>query len=257
MVDQEALPLRSTRRETRNFEVDRTISHIKEMGGRLERLSIAVIVNHRYQDIPPVIDVAAEVPVDGAIGEDLDADEDAEEIVEAARPTRELVPVSPEELAQYELIVREAVGFDAARGDTVSVTTAPFYQEVIEMPPEQGFMDSLSDYSGLGKMLVGFAAILALILGVLRPVMRSLAAVNGPALPSPSLLPNEEEDAQLEYDSEGRPIALDGPTALEPKALTRQQQTYDQQLAHARGMVSEDPARVAQVLRTWVTADAG
>ena len=70
MVDQEALPLRSTRRETRNFEVDRTISHIKEMGGRLERLSIAVIVNHRYQDIPPVIDVAAEVPVDGAIGED-------------------------------------------------------------------------------------------------------------------------------------------------------------------------------------------
>jgi flagellar biosynthesis/type III secretory pathway M-ring protein FliF/YscJ len=87
--------------------------------------------------------------------------------------------------------------------------------------------------------------------------MRSLAAVNGPALPSPSLLPVEEEDAQLEYDSEGRPIALDGPTALEPKALTRQQQTYDQQLAHARGMVSEDPARVAQVLRTWVTADAG
>ncbi len=257
VVDQEALPLRSTRRETRNFEVDRTISHIKEMGGRLERLSIAVIVNHRYQDIPPVIAVAAEVPVDGAIGEDADADEDAEEIVEAARPTRELVPVSPEELAQYELIVREAVGFDAARGDTVSVTTAPFYQEVIEMPPEQGFMDSLSDYSGLGKMLVGFAAILALILGVLRPVMRSLAAVNGPALPSPSLLPNEEEDAQLEYDSEGRPIALDGPTALEPKALTRQQQTYDQQLAHARGMVSEDPARVAQVLRTWVTADAG
>ena len=257
VVDQEALPLRSTRRETRNFEVDRTISHIKEMGGRLERLSIAVIVNHRYQDIPPVIDAAAEVPVDGAIGEDANADEDAEEIVEAARPTRELVPVSPEELAQYELIVREAVGFDAARGDTVSVTTAPFYQEVIEMPPERGFMDSLSDYSGLGKMLVGFAAILALILGVLRPVMRSLAAVNGPALPSPSLLPNEEEDAQLEYDSEGRPIALDGPTALEPKALTRQQQTYDQQLAHARGMVSEDPARVAQVLRTWVTADAG
>lgn len=257
VVDQEALPLRSTRRETRNFEVDRTISHIKEMGGRLERLSIAVIVNHRYQDIPPVIDAAAEVPVDGAIGEDANADEDAEEIVEAARPTRELVPVSPEELAQYELIVREAVGFDAARGDTVSVTTAPFYQEVIEMPPERGFMDSLSDYSGLGKMLVGFAAILALILGVLRPVMRSLAAVNGPALPSPSLLPVEEEDAQLEYDSEGRPIALDGPTALEPKALTRQQQTYDQQLAHARGMVSEDPARVAQVLRTWVTADAG
>ena len=257
VVDQEALPLRSTRRETRNFEVDRTISHIKEMGGRLERLSIAVIVNHRYQDIPPVIDVAAEVPVDGAIGEDADADEDAEEIVEAARPTRELVPVSPEELAQYELIVREAVGFDAARGDTVSVTTAPFYQEVIEMPPERGFMDSLADYSGLGKMLVGLAAILALILGVLRPVMRSLAAVNGPALPSPSLLPVEEEDAQLEYDSEGRPIALDGPTALEPKALTRQQQTYDQQLAHARGMVSEDPARVAQVLRTWVTADAG
>jgi len=257
VVDQEALPLRSTRRETRNFEVDRTISHIKEMGGRLERLSIAVIVNHRYQDIPPVIAVAAEVPVDGAIGEDADADEDAEEIVEAARPTRELVPVSPEELAQYELIVREAVGFDAARGDTVSVTTAPFYQEVIEMPPERGFMDSLADYSGLGKMLVGLAAILALILGVLRPVMRSLAAVNGPALPSPSLLPVEEEDAQLEYDSEGRPIALDGPTALEPKALTRQQQTYDQQLAHARGMVSEDPARVAQVLRTWVTADAG
>ena len=262
-VNPDAPPLRTSRQETRNFEVDRTISHIKAQGGRIERLSVAVVINHRYEDAPEEIiepvAVAAEAELEDAevVEGDEEAAEDAEdaEAVAEVAPKRVLVPIPDEELARIEELVREAVGFDAARGDTVRVTTAPFYQEEIQGPREVGFVESLAGYAGTGKMLLGFAAVLVLILGVLRPVMKSLANVGQPEPSESSLMAADDEDVELEYDSEGRPIPLDEP-GFEPKALTRQQQTYDQQLAYARELVSEDSARVAQVLKTWVTADA-
>ena len=215
---------RTSRRSTRNYEIDRTISHVKETGGRIDRLSVAVVLNHIEEVVP------------GAEGEE---------------PTVTVIPVPPEQIANIEQIVREAVGFDAARGDTVSVTTAKFQPVLPPEPIETSFLDSLSDYTGAFKMLLGFLGLLALIFGVLRPLLRSLIdasakAVEASAQPryvTPEGVPFEGGPAQAGM------IGQDGqPMALPP-------QTYEQQLGRARTVVQEDPERAAGVLKEWVAAD--
>jgi flagellar M-ring protein FliF len=215
---------RTSRRSTRNYEIDRTISHVKETGGRIDRLSVAVVLNHIEEVVP------------GAEGEE---------------PTVTVIPVPPEQIANIEQIVREAVGFDAARGDTVSVTTAKFQPVLPPEPIETSFLDSLSDYTGAFKMLLGFLGLLALIFGVLRPLLRSLIdasakAVEASAQPryvTPEGVPFEGGPAQAGM------IGQDGqPIALPP-------QTYEQQLGRARTVVQEDPERAAGVLKEWVAAD--
>jgi flagellar M-ring protein FliF len=215
---------RTSRRSTRNYEIDRTISHVKETGGRIDRLSVAVVLNHIEEVVP------------GAEGEE---------------PTVTVIPVPPEQIANIEQIVREAVGFDAARGDTVSVTTAKFQPVLPPEPIETSFFDTLSDYTGAFKMLLGFLGLLALIFGVLRPLLRSLIDASAKAV---------EASAQPRYVTpegvpfEGGPaqpgmIGQDGqPMALPP-------QTYEQQLGRARTVVQEDPERAAGVLKEWVAAD--
>ena len=215
---------RTSRRSTRNYEIDRTISHVKETGGRIDRLSVAVVLNHIEEVVP------------GAEGEE---------------PTVTVIPVPPEQIANIEQIVREAVGFDAARGDTVSVTTAKFQPVLPPEPIETSFFDSLSDYTGAFKMLLGFLGLLALIFGVLRPLLRSLIdasakAVEASAQPryvTPEGVPFEGGPAQAGM------IGQDGqPIALPP-------QTYEQQLGRARTVVQDDPERAAGVLKEWVAAD--
>ena len=98
----------TSRRSTRNYEVDRTISHIKAAGGQIQRLSVAVVLNYKAQEV----DAPPAVP--------------GEEAPEAAEATMEMLPVTPEEIAQVEQIVREAVGIDAGRGDSVSISSAQF-----------------------------------------------------------------------------------------------------------------------------------
>ena len=74
---------------TTNYKVDRTISHVKGPVGELKRLSVAVVVNHRYQD-------------------------------------KEYQPLEPEEIENIRTLVMQAVGYSADRGDTISVVNSRF-----------------------------------------------------------------------------------------------------------------------------------
>ena len=235
----------TSRRSTRNYEVDRTISHIKAAGGQIQRLSVAVVLNYKAQEVdaPP--------PVPG------------EEAPEAAEATMEMLPVTPEEIAQVEQIVREAVGIDAGRGDSVSISSAQFQTFVPAPIEEPEFMDSLSDYTGAAKMAGGFIAIMALIFGVLRPMLRSLVSASAEAVIA-NAQPRYVNSEGQAYDAQGQPLALQdggqypaqvgGPNGVAGSSMPRQ--SYDQQLGRARAMVQEDPERVAGVLKDWVAADA-
>ena len=235
----------SSRRSTRNYEVDRTISHIKAAGGQIQRLSVAVVLNYTAQEVDPAPAIAGE---------------DAPEPAEAAT---EMLPVTAEELAQIEQIVREAVGIDAGRGDSVSISSAQFQTFVPELPEEPGLMDSLSDYAGAGKMALGFIALMALIFGVLRPMLRSLVSASAEAVIA-NAQPRYVNPEGQAYDAQGQPMALSdggqypaqvgGPNGVAGSSMPRQ--SYDQQLGRARAMVQEDPERVAGVLKDWVAADA-
>ncbi|MGL4430208.1 MAG: flagellar basal-body MS-ring/collar protein FliF [Silvania sp.] len=105
-------PRTSSRNETTNYEVDRTIRHTKMNVGDIERLSVAVVVN--YKTLP-----------DG-------------------KP----LPLTAEQMKQIEDLTREAMGFTEKRGDTLNVVNSPFSavdDASGELPfwQQQAFIDQL------------------------------------------------------------------------------------------------------------------
>ncbi|MGB1562259.1 MAG: flagellar basal-body MS-ring/collar protein FliF [Sinimarinibacterium flocculans] len=201
-----------SRETVRNYELDRTLSHTRQSVGRLQRLSVAVLVD--YLPRPKA---------DGKPGE------------------TELAPLSDAELAKVEALVREAVGFDAQRGDSVSVQNAPFIQSEIAEPEAVPLWQrpALRD---LARQAGGAVLVLALILFVLRPTLRNLLATPLRPAAQPAL-PAGDETARLPADDR---LALSADPAALP-ALA-----YENKLQSARNAVAQDPKRVAQVVKNWV-----
>ncbi|CAD0331041.1 MULTISPECIES: flagellar basal-body MS-ring/collar protein FliF [Xanthomonas] len=223
-----AAPTESSKSATRNYELDRTLQHTRQPAGRIKRVSVAVLLDN--------------VPRPGAKGK----------IVEQ--------PLTAAELTRIEGLVKQAVGFDAARGDTVSVMNAPFVREAVAGEEGPKWWEDPRVQNGL-RLLVGAVVVLALLFGVVRPTLRQLTGVTvvkdkqgkGGKDGTPQsadvrmvddddLMPRLEEDtAQLGQDKKV-PIAL-------PDA-------YEERMRVAREAVKADSKRVAQVVKGWVASEA-
>ncbi|MDR6990860.1 flagellar basal-body MS-ring/collar protein FliF [Luteimonas sp. 3794] len=214
----------SSRSSTRNYELDRTLSHTRQPPGRIRRVSAAVLVDH--------------VPRTGADG------------------TSTAQPLTAAELQRIEALVRQAVGFDEARGDTVSVMNAPFVREAsegFEGPPwwQQPMLRDIA------RLALGALVVLALLFGVVRPAVRQitgpskLPAPKTPATAEVTLLDGDqplpalaEDTASIDTLSGGRaPIALPS-------------DAYEDRLRVAREAVKTDSKRVAQVVKGWLDDEA-
>ncbi len=211
----------TSRRTVRNYELDKTISHIRKPTGSLSRLSAAVVVDERR--------VVAE---DGTVSSE---------------------PLSDAEMERINALVREAIGFSEQRGDTVHIVNAPF-QAAPEMEPmpEPGLLEQPWIWD-VAKQVAGLAVLAFLIFGVLRPVLRNLAekgqessaAAVGPD--GQVLLEGMAPDS-VSLGSDGEQVPqLSGPNPA--------QQQYENQLTAAKGMATQDPAVVAQVVKQWVDRD--
>jgi flagellar M-ring protein FliF len=202
-----ATPENASRQATRNYEIDRTVAYTRQPAGRLQRLSAAVVIdNLRTTD------------ADGKVTE---------------------APLSEEQLARITGLVRDAVGFDEARGDRVSVVNQSFLQEVatvpeIESPPiwESPLVRDIA------RLLAGLVVLVLLLLFIVRPLLRSLSGPMKAALSQPVPLPHPQGAMAAATNGPGGTIA------------------YEQQIVQARGLVAKDPARVAQVVKDWVENDA-
>jgi flagellar M-ring protein FliF len=207
----------SSRRNVRNYELDKTISHSRMGGGVIRRLSAAVVVD--YRTVP---------------GED-------------GAPVR--ASLSEEEMERITALVREALGFEAERGDSVNVVNAPFSMPAesgIEEAPEASLFERL-DVAGMLKQAAALVVVLFLVLGVLRPVLRDLAARGG-RLPSAPALPVGDA-GQLAEDQ----LTLGGPAAT--AALPKAAPSFEEKLDAIRSLAASDPKRVAQVVRNWVATE--
>lgn len=218
-----------SRSSTRNYEIDKTVRYSKQAPGRIQRLSVAVLVD--YLPRP-----------DGKGG---------------------MVPsaLKPEELSRMEALVKEAVGFDAQRGDSVTVQNAPFVPTEAYVEPEVPLMQR-PELRDVAREALGALVLLVLIISVIRPVMRSLFGGPDRKVLTPeqlaALAPPAHEDA---IGATAARAALPGQTAaaltqdeeeLPPPAATG---VYDQRLERARQAVREDPKRVAQVMRAWIAQE--
>jgi flagellar M-ring protein FliF len=207
-----AAPVNSSRRATRNYELDRSISHTRFAPGSIERLSVAVVADHRSQ-----------------VGENGKS---------------ERVPLNSEELERITALVKEAVGFDEQRNDSVNVSNVSFQpvEEAGPMPAAPAIWQQPWVWD-VAKQALGVLLVLFLALGILRPVLSSLAsrsemgtaALHGGAVAGQ--LPLTEDQLQLSGQLPGMQVPI------------------EQQFGAAKSMIEDDPRRVAQVMKTWVAAD--
>lgn len=131
--------------KTTNFEVPKTVKNIREMAGNLERISVAVLVDGAMQSV---------TKEDGTV-------------------ETKWVARSPEEVQKYEALVRNAIGFNQSRGDSVKIENIQFIGE--DFSEADRLLTSLERkkllHSLLKWSLLGFSLALFFFI-VVRPFMQ-------------------------------------------------------------------------------------
>ena len=201
---------------TRNYEVDRTLSYKQQQVGRIRRLTVAVVVNDRAS---------------------LNADGDTV-----------YTPWEEADLQRLEVLVKDAVGFSAARGDSVNVINSPFMGKGELELGDPDFWTQPWFWEIMKQILAGLF-ILVLIFGVIRPTIKSIA---NRGRDETSVLLDELEDAEAGLDDER--VTL---TGMDEFLLPGASESFERQLDALKGLIAEDPARVAQVVIKWVNEDHG
>lgn len=200
---------------TRNFELDRSISYTKRQQGTVRRLSVAVVVD---------------------------------DLVSLDSETSALIrtPWSDDELGRLTLLVRDAVGYDPSRGDSVSVINSPFaVPDPVEPVAEEPFYKQTWFLNLLQPTLVGIF-ILVLLLVIVRPILKALNEQNKIAVAddTEAAIFSDETD-EISDDQVSLVSAEDIMVPGSPEKIERQ-------LNAIRGLIAEEPERVAQVVKQWV-----
>jgi flagellar M-ring protein FliF len=181
---------------TVNYEVDRTISHVKHELGTLQRLSVAVVVNYRDKDGEPA-------PLESAEMDDINA------------------------------LVKQAMGYSADRGDSLSVVNSAFTDQEPKFKPWEN-----PEYRGLALQVLKVLLILAVLFFIWRSVVRPI--VQGFANAQVERAKNE---AHLETMREQR---------RQDELRASEMNRYEENLDTARQLAQRDPRAVAMVLRSWM-----
>jgi flagellar M-ring protein FliF len=193
----------STRRDAvTNFEVDKNVRHTKVASGQIKRLTAAVVINHRATP--------------GANGAAATA-----------------APLTEDELKNVNALVREAMGFNPQRGDSVNVVNTAF--NTVDIAPAEPLPlwkqpDVIALAKEVGKALLFLLLTMIVVFGVVRPALKAVATAPKPQpLPQPALA--------------GAPnAALGAPEDSRPASPLEQM----------RQLAKNDPATVANVVKAWV-----
>lgn len=139
-----ARPEQTRIQSTRNFEVDRTISHTRHQAGQVARLTVSVVLD----DVRP-----------GGAAADAEGDQPA---------------WSDAELERVSALVKTAVGFREDRGDTVTVMSSPFVLGEVD-PVEASPFWMEPWFLELMKQVLGAIIVLLIVIVLLRPLFRNLS----------------------------------------------------------------------------------
>jgi flagellar M-ring protein FliF len=215
-------PGRSHKEETRNYELDTTVSHTKQQVGMIRRLSVSV-----------ALDYVTSIAADG---------------------TESIAPRAQSELLDIRRLLQGGIGFDVTRGDSLEVVSIPFNREgeipLVEIP----FWED-PKFLPLIKLGGGVFIIALLILVVIRPMVRKLINPNdikadefdadeGLDLGDDtiSLLAEEFDDSQVGFAADGTFMLPD---------LHKDEDV----LKAVRALVANEPELSSQVVKNWMMLD--
>ena len=200
-----------------NFEIDKTVRVTRASSGGIRRLAVAVVVNHRTST--------------------------------DKKGQTQSQPLSPEEIDKLVALVQETVGFSKERGDSVKVINAPFKAPVldkVEALPLWKQPEVLEMVRTLAVPLVLGLLGLALVFGVIRPVLRDLRRDKETEVTKVANQLNAVVDDVTDLP------ALSGGDSLQAlPAPEVELSDSDKRLEAVRQMVRTNPASVARILRGW------
>lgn len=214
-----APPVNVRSESTRNYELDRTVSYTRQELGAVKRVTVALAV-----DDMKVVD-----PETGEVS---------------------YQPWPEAELQRLSMLVRDAVGYSASRGDSVTVMNTAFAPEEAVEFEAPGFWEQPWFWDLMKQVLAGLV-ILILVLGLLRPTLKTLSGGGRRE--------RDEGGEDGEFgglgDIEGGQALREAMSSQDDLLLPGATDSYDRQLNALKGLIAEDPARVAQVMRQWVNVD--
>jgi len=199
-----------------NYEVDKTVRVVRGGTGLVKRISAAVVLNHQSV-----------------------TDDKGKTVT---------TPLSAEQIEKMTALVRETVGFNKERGDSVNVLNTLFATErqtVVDVPlwKQPDIQDMARSLAWpLGTLL--FASLV--LLGVVRPALKALAQV-----PSPSAASQGGQLNTLVADEPERPPLLASPAVGAVGASAEQLRLED-----ARKLTRDNPAAVANIVKGWMGSEA-
>lgn len=226
-------PTSTSKAATRNYELDKTITHTRLATGVLRRLSVAVVIDHKKVMLD-----------EGASGTQAYAQEDVN---------------------QFRELVMQAVGFDNSRGDQVTVTNVAFrIVDELEALPEVPIWEQEWAIDA-AKQAAAILVVLFIIFGVIRPTMRGLVARDEEV--KALLDVHAKADAMggtVRMDKDGNPVAVpvdeggegaEIPEIPDDLLLLEAPQSYEKRLEYIQKLIDEDPLHVSQILTEWLKSD--
>jgi flagellar M-ring protein FliF len=202
-----------------NYEVDKTIRVVRGGTGMVKRISAAVIINHQTTT--------------DAKGKTVTA------------------PMSDAQMEKLTALVRETVGFNKDRGDSVNVMTAPFTKEKVNVEPLPMWQQpELLDLARSLAWPVGTLLFGALVLmGAIRPALKVMAQ---PA--PPRELERVGQVDAVEGEEPDRPLLAAPGANGAPKLI--ETSPADLALEDARKLTRDNPAAVANIVKAWINGEA-
>ncbi|MCA1322588.1 flagellar basal-body MS-ring/collar protein FliF [Herbaspirillum sp. alder98] len=210
----------SRKDETVNYEVDKTVRYTQQPIGGVRRLTVAVVVNYKR-----TLDNTGKIV---------------------------MRPLTEAERNQISDLVREAMGFNKDRGDSLNVVNTQFNTDLEPEVPlwkQPGMIELAKE---IGKYVLLGAVLLYLYFGVLRPIIWKLSGRE-----ERERLAKEKAEAEAQAAAAAAAAGFDpdDPDAIvnlsgEPAIDERAQ--YKANLETAKQWAKNDPKLVASIIKTWV-----
>lgn len=205
-------------RRTRNFEIDRTVSHIKNAVGNIRRLSVAVVLDDKL------------VVVDGQL---------------------QRQPLSEDELLSYRRLITDTVGLDETRGDTLTLVNASFVE------PEDDFFEAQPIWQepwfwDVMKQVLAALALFIIVFGVIRPMLRDLSRKEETYLDYPDEVPEDDDELrdgdEIAEALEKMNREMQAQVAEDNENNTEEADVFEK----VKSLAMSDPKLASMIIKQWM-----